>query len=1786
MANNIEKQLKEISERLEQGVKEIFTSERYTEYLNTMSKFHNYSFNNTLLITMQKPEATLVAGYQAWQKKFNRHVKRGEKGIQIIAPAPIREKQEIEKIDPVTKEPVIGDDGQPETEIVEMVIPRFRVTTVFDVSQTEGEPIAELKVPELTGSVQFYDTFMQALQNISPVPIRMMNVEGDAKGYYHQTEKYIAIKEDMSNVQTMKTGVHEVSHALLHDREVMDAEGVLKDQTTKEVEAESIAYIVCNHFGLDTSEYSFTYIASWCESRDMKALKASMDTIRKTSAEIIGNIEEQMHEIELERPIRETFHREDVILHLSGSMGSEYSYNLVENMTAEQLQENVREYVTLLEQDEISEDEKPLEEFLEDRGATITVLYASDGVGENYPIDFFDVAYDADTGIDYFSELTPKEQAEMLVEKAEFPRTIFTEEEKAFVTEYAETFPGQVERLNDLVWDMRESYDEAGTNLVHEVIQAARANFPTTELPKERESTMQYAHRLIEAAETASHENFTESQRNLIVNFAYKMDDRDEVLGLVNRMLTANRGDRSEVMRSLVHETEAQMDNFPDGRIGFTEMHEAGIRLEHMYPLEKNRAVELYREGAEVFILHGNPDNPEQAGQILAETENAILGHDGIFGITETEWEVHKEREAAIARQEKLQQDSAEKIDETLLLHGESGRFAIYQMDTGGEHTYQFMGFESAQKLGYSIDGKDYRMVYAAPWTPTITLDDIFERFNINRPNDFHGHSLSVSDVIVINRTAETKAYYVDSFGFEELPNFVQQRMEILENNHTRAYPPVYKGTLAQAMEERDVDAYLDSRKLNIDCKKAIEEAIALKFDGLHLEEDAATQVLEQFGEERMTFVMANTLLELSYDGRFSRQNKDWAEHIEIPENINQGKNLNQDYVIESHPAVLDGFIDMARAEIRMQKIEQALDEAEVTITEDTRGFEADGHAGTWHTVDERAYAGEKFFFMEHDEYGSDVAGIIVSEHGQLVAEDLWNGYDAGALEAVSEYLQENGTTLYDLSEFPKDSVVTLRSGQTLTIKEIQAVQKDTWEETMAGKNESGTDVRFNFHAVSEVQLPEGIKLKMPEIHYVDNFYVMEDVNAEGVVKVNRYESLDEAMQEYLRLPNHQEKVLGIQNTETMQESMDFIRCENGIDRLTHAYEQIGGWLNPEIYEAVNKMENMLDWNEVQIAYQIGKQYFTIQTAEDGYDYTFYNEDYQEDDGGIYDNPTIYVDEAASDILEDKGYSLEDAKVVDYEELMADVEEVQEEQMQRVQLEKNCPASIFEGFRREEAMQTYEGIAMQFTRSKGYLTIQATEEGYSFIFYDSNLHEIQSGDYDNPDASIQEAAYEILKNERMDDLECVKVDYKEFEEMTIQHSKELLQEGELRATSEIGRDEVALNGLSRAEVERGVLYHAQGILEDMGLENEVELLAARVYGSRSRQDLYREDSDLDVVLFYKGDIREDSFFNALNESGIAMAGIQVDINPIAEERITLAEYIKESEKYLDQQEVKKLAVDLDNFSYDVDTYEYNDTVENREEQVEKLTEDILNKKTEAIKDWLLEVSEESDIDSDVITARSLLSRLEDTERLSIFDKQPEQEQPEVTISFYVAECMEFPVMGEYHNNLTLEEAIKIYESIPAERLHGIKGIGFDLQDGDEDYSGEYELMSADRIRRDLIDMIPHYKESPLVQKAIADMEKYLDEKHGRVQETEHTAETVIGSGQKPFAVAADRRAEQEPVSVSQSQSQKAEPASREKGEVKKSVLQSLKDFQARAKAQEQNKTTEKSKTHKKGEVEL
>ena len=306
-AKTEKQKVQEITEKLEQGIKELFESEKYKTYLNTMSKFHNYSFNNTMLIAMQKPDATLVAGFKAWQKNFDRHVKKGEKGIRILAPAPYKIKEEQEKLDPVTGEIMLDKNGMPITEEVEIKIPAFRVVPVFDVSQTDGKELPDIGVNELSGSVEDYEDFMQALTEVSPVPITYEDIEGEAKGYFHTTDHRIAIQEGMSQSQTVKTAIHEVAHAKLHDRERnQDIDAVLdKDRNTKEVEAESVAYTVCQHFGIDTSDYSFGYIAGWSSDRDMKELKSSLDTIRKTASELITGIEDRLAELQKDRAVEQ-----------------------------------------------------------------------------------------------------------------------------------------------------------------------------------------------------------------------------------------------------------------------------------------------------------------------------------------------------------------------------------------------------------------------------------------------------------------------------------------------------------------------------------------------------------------------------------------------------------------------------------------------------------------------------------------------------------------------------------------------------------------------------------------------------------------------------------------------------------------------------------------------------------------------------------------------------------------------------------------------------------------------------------------------------------------------------------------------------------------------------------------------------------------------------------------------------------------------------------------------------------------------------------------------------------------------------------------------------------------------------------------------------------------------------------------------------------------------------------------------------------------------------------------
>ena len=295
--------LKEITDRLEQGIMQLFDSDRYKEYLRVMSKFHNYSFNNTLLIAMQKPDASLVAGFQSWKNNFKRNVVKGEKGIKILAPSPFKIKQEMEKIDPATQKPVIGADGKPVKEEKEITIPAFKVVSVFDVSQTEGKELPDIAVDMLTGDVECFNDVFAALEKTSPVPIGFEKIEGNSHGYYHLEEKRIAIDEGMSELQTIKTAIHEIAHAKLHDIDPnapKEEQADRPDRRTREVQAESVAYAVCQHYGLDTSDYSFGYVAGWSSGRELDELKSSLETIRSTAAEIINSIDEHLQEIQKE----------------------------------------------------------------------------------------------------------------------------------------------------------------------------------------------------------------------------------------------------------------------------------------------------------------------------------------------------------------------------------------------------------------------------------------------------------------------------------------------------------------------------------------------------------------------------------------------------------------------------------------------------------------------------------------------------------------------------------------------------------------------------------------------------------------------------------------------------------------------------------------------------------------------------------------------------------------------------------------------------------------------------------------------------------------------------------------------------------------------------------------------------------------------------------------------------------------------------------------------------------------------------------------------------------------------------------------------------------------------------------------------------------------------------------------------------------------------------------------------------------------------------------------------
>ena len=580
--------LKEITDRLEQGIAELFDSERYREYLKVMSKFHNYSFNNTLLIAMQKPDASLVAGFSAWKNNFGRNVMKGQKGIKIIAPSPFKIRQKVEKIDPHTQKPIIGKDGKPVTEEKEIKIPAYKVVSVFDVSQTEGKELPDIAVDELTGDVDRYKDFFAALEKTSPVPIAFENIEGGSHGYYHLEDKRIAINEGMSELQTLKTAIHEIAHAKLHDIDLNAPEDEQQpriDRRTREVEAESVAYTVCQHYGLDTSDYSFGYVAGWSSGRELSELKSSLETIRSAAAEIINSIDENLAELQKAQDKEQT-------------------------------------------------------------------------AGQEQP----------------------------------------TREEKAAAPEQPQPKA------------------------------PAKADIAGKEKP-EPEAAAPGKSGAQEKADAAPKEAFA-----------------PETIYRVRRNPYGDSRENSYLLQAYVTQE--------NGRAKMGDVLYTGT--------------------------------PEKCRELMGQLKSGELTEGDIKQLYAKAQETAK-----TAGQDK-------------------DTFSIYQIKGGDEtRDFRFEPYDRLQAAGNVVDRANYELVYSAPLAPGTSLEDIYTRFNIDHPKDFKGHSLSVSDVVVLHQDGQDAAHYVDSFGYKEVPEFLQEQKQLtpdaLETGETVKTP---RGTFhVTAMSREQIEA-------------------------------------------------------------------------------------------------------------------------------------------------------------------------------------------------------------------------------------------------------------------------------------------------------------------------------------------------------------------------------------------------------------------------------------------------------------------------------------------------------------------------------------------------------------------------------------------------------------------------------------------------------------------------------------------------------------------------------------------------------------------------------------------------------------------------------------------------------------------------------------------------------------------------------------------------------------------------------------------------------------------
>ena len=730
--------LQQITAGIEQGIKELFESEKYMRYLSVMSRFHRYSVNNTMLIYMQKPDATLVAGFNKWKNQFERHVKRGEHGITIIAPTPFKKKIEEQKLDPDTKAPMLDQDGKVIMEEREVEIPMFRPVKVFDVSQTDGKPLPEL-ASTLSGSVQNYEAFMEALRRSAPVPLSVEPMAANMDGYFSPDQQRIAIRTGMSEVQTVSAAVHEIAHSKLHNYAQVQEEAARagdkeppkkKDRNTEEVEAESISYAVCQYFGIQTGENSFGYIANWSQGKELPELRASLETINKAAGELIADIDRHYKVICKERGIDLTAAPEpqrDPIEQLAADIDQfSFDYDTYEYRDqVDNREDALRELTAAFRGGDASGVRDWLQEFADENEPGEAATKAAellDRLEQLVPEPDPNLVKMADEAIAMGVETTPP--------STEYREALLVLDD----TTYLHVQPC------DTGWDYT-LYDAAtrkqldGGQLDAPELPLSTAALKICEMHGMGGQTIRYAPlSIIETLQETAYQQTAEAATT-----------------------------------QLPDAPEQHLDEYPmpDPTLTQDDLEKCGYLDGDLLPLSKERAYELMERDLTVYIIQQG-ENPA-----MAFDTTDLDAHDGIFAVTREEWE----ESTAFDAQVKERMDHQQEREQAFLDH-KGDCFAIYQVKHTDElRDIRYEGLEWIKSIGQTVQRDNYDLVYTAPLTPGdlkgSVLDNLEYRFNNEHPADYRHPSMSVSDIVAIKRDGKVSCHYCDSFGFAEVPGFL-----------------------------------------------------------------------------------------------------------------------------------------------------------------------------------------------------------------------------------------------------------------------------------------------------------------------------------------------------------------------------------------------------------------------------------------------------------------------------------------------------------------------------------------------------------------------------------------------------------------------------------------------------------------------------------------------------------------------------------------------------------------------------------------------------------------------------------------------------------------------------------------------------------------------------------------------------------------------------------------------------------------------------------------------------